>query len=262
MEFICRSLSAIMLLAIAAFTYALGILFLAAAYIALTPANLRIVSDLSHSSDWIRFLASLVALAAICAAGWPPYKARASKTKDAVTAVIGTLLFATGLLISATAGETVAAAGITGGLGIALWSALVFRHAESRLAGFGVLVFAIGYAMFDSVAGSTSGAVTAGLLEAAGAAIVLGTTAVVVHPRGYLRSAPGRPLWVRALIAGLMLLVVAFIAAAIVSGVIYSGNATLTSVRVGPAMAYALEFLGFAMLGIGAFAWFAHLGRG
>jgi hypothetical protein len=260
MEFISRSLAAIMLLALATFAYALGTLFLAAAYIVLTPANLTMVSDLSHSSDWIRFLAGLAALAAIGAAGWPVRKA-ASDVRDAVTALTGTLLFVLGLLIAATAGETVAAAGITGGLGIALWSVLAFRHAEGPLAGLGVLVFAVGYAMFDSVTGSTSGVVTAGLLEAAGAAAVLGSTAVVVHPRGYLRSAPGRPLWVRALIAGLLLLVVAFIASAIVSGVIYSGNATLTSVRVGPAVAYALEFLGLVMLGTSAAAWFVHLGR-
>jgi hypothetical protein len=41
---------------------------------------------------------------------------------------------------------------------------------------------------------------------------------------------------------------------AITSGVVYSGNATLTDIRVGPAVTYTLEGVGIAMYGWAA-AW-------
>jgi hypothetical protein len=61
------------------------------------------------------------------------------------------------------------------------------------------------------------------------------------------------------LMAGLLLLIIGFIAQAFVSGVIYSGNASLTAIRTGPAVAYLFQFLGFAMLATAGRAWLLHL---
>jgi hypothetical protein len=245
-----------MLLSMGAFAYGIGIAFLGTAYLALTPSNLGVVSDLSHSSDWIRFIAGIIALVAVVAAGKQVYQ-QGENVRDAVVTVIAALLIVLGLLVEAAAGETLTATGVITGLGIAVASVPVFARDE-RAAGAGIVLLAIGYAM-SANASSTSVAVTAGLLEAAGAAAITFSVAALVHPGGYLRAAPGKPLWLRTLMAGLMLLFIGFITQAFVSGVIYSGNASLTAIRTGPAVAYALQFLGFAMLGAAAWAWLPHL---
>jgi hypothetical protein len=69
MNFVGRSATGMMLLSVGALAYGIGIAFLGAAYLALTPSNLAMVSDLSHSSDWIRLIAAIIALAAVGTAG-------------------------------------------------------------------------------------------------------------------------------------------------------------------------------------------------
>lgn len=256
MTFMGRSSLGTILLSAAASVYAVGIAFLAVAYLALTPTNLPMVSDLSRGSDWIRLIAGLIALAAVVAAGRSAYR-EGENVSDAVVAAIAALLIVLGLLISAAAGETLTAAGVITGLGITVASLPVFARGEWTV-GAGLALFAIGYAMFTS-ASSTVVAVTAGLFEAAGVIAIAFFVATMVHPGGYLRSAPGKHLWVRSLMAGLMLLSIAFIAQAIVTGVIYSGHASLADVRAGLALAYTLQFFGFAVLGISAWAWYMHL---
>jgi hypothetical protein len=256
MNFVGRSATGMMLLSVGALAYGIGIAFLGAAYLALTPSNLEMVSDLSHSSDWIRLIAAMIALVAVATAGKQVYQL-GENLRDAVVTIIAALLIVLGLLVEAAAGETLTATGVITGLGIAVASLPVFARDE-RSAGAGIVLLAIGYAMSAS-ATSTGAAVAAGLLEAAGAAVITYSVAALVHPGGYLRAAPGKPLWLRTLMAGLLLLIMGFIAQAFVSGVIYSGNASLTAIRTGPAVAYLLQFLGFAMLAAAAWAWLLHL---
>jgi hypothetical protein len=256
MTFIGRSPTGTILLAAAASVYAIGMGFLAAAYIALTPTNLPMVSDLSHGSDWLRLIGSLIVLVAVIAAGRSAHR-DGQGVRDPIVAAFAALLIAVGLLVEAAAGETLTAAGVIVGLGIAVASLPVFAR-DDRAIGTGLVLFAIGYAMFTS-ATSTVVAVTAGLFETAGVVAITFAVATLVHPGGYLRSAPGKPIWVRSLMAGLFLLIIAFIVQACVTGVIYSGHGSLADARGGFAAAYALQFLGFAMLGISAWAWYMHL---
>jgi hypothetical protein len=112
--------------------------------------------------------------------------------------------------------------------------------------------------MFTS-ASSDVVAVTAGLFEAAGVIAIAFAVATLAHPGGYLRSAPGKHLWIRSLMAGLLLLIIAFVTQAFATGITYSGDASLTDVRSGPAVAYALQFVAFTLLGVSAWAWYRHL---
>jgi hypothetical protein len=256
MTFIGRSPNAIMLLAVAAVGYATGMGFLAAAYVALTPRNLVMVSDLSHWSNWVRLIAALFALVAVVVAGRSAIRER-DGVRDAVVTALAALLITLGLLVAAAAGETLTAAGVITGLGIAVASVPVFARGAGAI-GTGLVLLAIGYAMFTA-ASSTAVVVAAGLLQAVGIAAITFSAAAMLHPSGYLRSAPGKHLWMRSLIGGLMVLVIAFIAQAFVTGIIYSGHASLADVRSGPAVVYALQFFGFALLGVCAWAWHMHL---
>jgi hypothetical protein len=256
MTFIGRSPTGIILVSAAASVYAIGMGFLAVAYIALTPANLPMVSDLSHGSDWLRLIAALIAVLAVVAAGRSARRDGHS-VRDAVLPMLAALLIAIGLLVSAAAGETITVTGAIVGLGIAVASLPVVARGD-RAIGTGLVLLAIGYAMFTG-ASTTVVAVTAGLFETAGAVTITFAVAALVHPGGYLRSAPGKPIWVRSLMAGLFLLIIAFIVQAFITGVIYSGHGSLADARGGFAAAYAFQFLGFTMLGISAWAWYMHL---
>lgn len=256
MMFIGRSPTGTILLSAAAYVFAIGTGFLAAAYIALTPANLPLVSDLSHGSDWLRLIAALIVVVAVIAAGRSARR-DGQGIRDAVLATLAALLIAIGLLVEAAAGKTLTAAGVLVGLGIAAASLPVFAR-DDRAIGTGLVLLAIGYAMFTG-ASSTVVAVTAGLLETAGAVTITFAVAALVHPGGYLRSAPGKPVWVRSLMAGLFLLIIAFIVQAFITGVVFSGHGSLADARGGFAAAYALQFLGFTLLGISAWAWYMHL---
>jgi hypothetical protein len=299
MGFITRSGIALVALAGAAALYAVGALFLSAAFAGLTPSDLRVVSDLTHAGDWLRFAGAVVALGAVCEAGWQlgsrthpingragdrvlisplgeaprrevplgQRKATAIRTgphvetptevaTDAVIVAIGVLLVSVGLLVTATAGRVTAASGILGGLGFVLLGLLLlwrsYGNTPELVAGLATLGFSIGYAMVATTT-DTGGQVAAGVLQALAAATVAASI-VAARPREYLWTGAWRAPFLRPVVGGLLLLTVAYVAMAITSGVVYSGNATLTDIRVGPAVAYTLEGIGIAMFGWAA-AW-------
>lgn len=313
MGFITRSGTALVALVGAAALYAAGALFLAAAFLALTPSDRQMAGNLTHAGNWLRFAGAVVALLAVAAAGWPiargqvpeaageakhPHRFRHGRigrrvlvsplgeepprevapgdpprkhprhraetpTEVAADALIvggGVLLVTIGLLVTAAHGRTNEATGIIGAFGFVLLGLLLVWRSNSSLpemvAGVATLVFSVGYAMV-ATATSTQGQVAAGLLEAAAAAATAAAI-VAARPREYLWTGAGRVPFLRPVVGGLLLLTVAFVIAAIVSGVVYSGNATLTDIRVGPAIAYALEGVGIAMFGWAA-AWRVYL---
>jgi hypothetical protein len=186
----------------------------------------------------------------------PHVETPAEIATDTIIAALGTLLVALGLLITAAHGRTNDASGVISALGFTTMGLLLLwrsnDNAPELVAGLATLGFAVGYAMVAITTGPAE-QVAAGLLEAAAVATIAGTV-IAARPREYLWTGAGRVPFLRPVVGGLLLLTVAFVAAAIVSGIVYSGNATLADIRVGPAIAYTLEGAGIAMFGWAA-AW-------
>ncbi len=108
-------------------------------------------------------------------------------------------------------------------------------------AAIGLFILAIGYGA-TSASGRGPG-IAAGLLEAAGIAMLAGSIAAA-RSRGLLRSRP-----VPGVLTGLALLAVSFLAAAIVAGLALG---TLPALGAGLAVATAVELAGVAALGLAA----------
>jgi hypothetical protein len=202
---------------------------------------------------------------------------------EAAAVTLGALLLVIGLLVSAASGGSSPAAAVTGAVGIGIWALLVLsRAARASLAeqapagqapagqapardaapaavpgsrggrgrqadlwlaaAIGLFVLAIGYG-FTSAAGSRGAGIAAGLLQAAGAAVLAGSVAAA-RSRGLLRSRP-----VPGALTGLALLAVSFLAAAIVAGLAFG---TLAALGAGLAVAAAAELAGVAALGLAA----------
>jgi hypothetical protein len=109
-------------------------------------------------------------------------------------------------------------------------------------AAVGLFVLAIGYG-FSSAASSRGPGIAAGLLEAAGVAVLAGSV-VAARGRGLLRTGP-----VPGVLGGLTLLAASFLAAAIVAGL---GIATLTALGVALAITAAIELAAFVALALAA----------
>jgi hypothetical protein len=105
-----------------------------------------------------------------------------------------------------------------------------------------LFVLAIGYGL-TSAAGSEGPGIAAGLLEAAGIA-VLAVSLAAARSRGMLRSRP-----VPIAVFGLALLAVSFLAAAIVAGLAFG---TLPALGASLAVVTAIELAGVAALGLAA----------
>jgi hypothetical protein len=110
------------------------------------------------------------------------------------------------------------------------------------LAAAGLFVLAIGYGV-SSAAGSTGPAVAAGLLQAAGAAALAGAVAAA-RSRRLLTARP-----VLAVIAGLGLLAVNFLAGAVVAGASFH---TLTALAAAYSVVTAVELAAVIALGLAA----------
>ena len=108
-------------------------------------------------------------------------------------------------------------------------------------AAVGLFVLAIGYG-FTSAASQGAG-IAAGILQAAGVAVLAGAM-TSARSRGLLRAHP-----VPGVIAGLVVLAVSFLAAAIVAGLAFS---TLTALGAGLTVVTAVQLAGVVVLGLAA----------
>lgn len=220
MEHIIKSLRPAALVVAAVVVFALGIAFLIAADGTLAPSTMGASSDLAQAARWLQFLAALVALAAVCWAGWElVLRSEWTGGFEIAAAALGTMLIMIGLLASAASNGGDPAAAVIVAVGIGIWALLVLSraartslaeqaaHATARkpraelwlAAAVGLLVLAIGYG-FTSAAGSRGPGIAAGVLEAAGVGILAGAL-VAARERGYARSRP-----VPSVLAGLALL--------------------------------------------------------
>jgi hypothetical protein len=261
MDHIIKSLTPTLLIVVAAVIFALGTAFLIASDATLTPSSLGASSDLGQAARWLQFVAAACALAAVCAAGWNLVeRSEWIASAEVAAAALGTLLITIGLLATAASNGASAAAPVTGAVGIGIWALLVLsRAARTSLAeqgaharahqaqlwltaAVGLFIFAIGYG-FTSAANSRGPGIAAGLLEAAGLAVLAGSL-FAARGRGYLQSRP-----VPGALAGLALLAASFLAAAIVAGLALG---TLTALGVGLAVIAALELAAAVVLGLAA----------
>jgi len=275
LEHIIKSLIPVALLVAGAVVFVLGTAFLIAADATLSPSTLGASSDLAQAGRWLQFLAGACALGAVCTSGWELIlRSELAAGAEIAAVALGTLLLTTGLLVSAASNGPTPAAAVTSAVGIGIWALLVLsRAARTSLAeqglahgarataagsrggrgqqadlwlaaAIGLFVLAIGWG-FTSAASSRGPGIAAGLLQAAGVAVLAGSVAAA-RSRRLLRSRA-----VPSVVAGLALLAASFFAAAIVAGLAFG---TLTALGAGLAVVTAVELAGVAVLGVAAWA--------
>jgi len=263
MEQIVKSLKPMALAVVAAVVFVLGTAFLIASDATLTPSSLGASSDLAQPGRWLQFLAAAAALAAVCAAGWDLIvRTDWAGGVEIAAAALGTLLITVGLLAAAASNGSTSSGPVTVAVGIGIWALLVLsRAARTSLSekgtenaprplqsqiwlamAVGLFVLAIGYGL-TAAANSQGPAIAAGLLEAIGVG-TLAASMAAARSRGWLHGHP-----VSAVLAGLVVLTVSFLAAAIVAGL---GLSTLTAQGVGLGIVAAIELAAFVVLGLAA----------
>jgi hypothetical protein len=270
LEHIIKSLAPIALLVSGAVVFVLGTAFLLVSDAMLASAS-GASGDLAQAGRWFQFLAAACVLAAVCIAGWEVIvRSEWVVGAEIAVAALGTLLLMIGLLASAASNGSSPAASVTGAVGIGIWALLVLsRAARASLAeqrparvgapaapgqgyqrhqadlwlgaAVGLFVWAIGYG-FTSAGGSGSG-IAAGLFQAIGVAVLAGVVATA-RKRQMLQTRP-----VPAVLAGLALLAVSFLAAAVVAGLAFG-----TAAALGAALAVitAVELAAVVTLGLAA----------
>ena len=266
MERIIKSLTPVALLVAGAVVFVLGTAFLLASDATL-PSSSGASGDLAQAGHWLQFLGALCLLGAVCTAGWEVILGNAwAAAAEIAAAALGTLLFMIGLAALAASDGSSPAAAVTEAVGIGVWALLVLsraarvslaeqgpgpgavpgapgRQADLWLAAaIGLFALAIGYG-FTSAANSTGPAIAAGLLQAAGVG-ALAWSVAVARSRQMLSSR-----LVPAVLAGLALLAVSFLAFAIVAGLAFS---TLTALGVGLSIVTAVELAAVTALGLAA----------
>lgn len=274
MEQIIKSLKPVALLVAGTVVFVLGTAFLLASDATLASSSYGASSDLAQAGRWLQFLAAICVLGAVCTAGWEAILRSAwAAGAETAAAAIATLLLTIGLAALAASNGSNPAAAVTGAVGIGVWALLVLsraaraslaeqgpapgaaRAAQSDIpagrghqadlwlaAAIGLFVLAIGYG-FTSAADSRGPGIAAGLLQAIGIGVLAGTLAAA-RQRGVLSSRP-----VPSVLAGLALLAISFLAAAIVAGLAFN---TLTALGAGLTVVTAVELAAIVALGLSA----------
>jgi hypothetical protein len=263
LERIIKTLTPTALVVAGAVVFVLGTGFLLASDATLASSSPGASGDLAQAGRWLQFVAWLGLLAAVCTAGWEAILHSEWVTgAEIAAAAVGTLLLTIGAAAFAASNGSSAAAAVASAVGIGVWALLVLSRAarvslgEQGPAGpgrthqadlwlaaaIGLFALAIGYG-FSSAASSAGPGVAAGLLETAGVA-ALAWAVAVARSRKLLSSRP-----VPAVLAGLALLAVSFLAAAIVAGLAFG---TLTALGAGLTIVTAVELAAVVALGLAA----------
>ncbi len=266
MERIIKSLTPTALIVAGAVVFVLGTGFLVASDATLASSNPGASGDLAQAGRWLQFVAWAGLLAAVCFAGWEAIlRSEWVAGAEIAAAALGTLLLMIAAAALAASNGSSAAAAVTGAVGIGVWALLVLsraarlslteqgtgstvqgdrgRQADLWLAAaIGLFALAIGYGI-TSAASSEGAGIAAGLLEAAGIA-ALAWAVTVARSRKMLSSRP-----VPSILAGLGLLAISFLAAAVVAGLAFG---TLTALGVALAVVTAVELAAVVALGLAA----------
>lgn len=250
----------------AAGLFALSFVLAGLAYAVLSATGAAATRALATAASWIGFAAAGAALGAVSLAAWRRALEGAwQAAAETVAAAVTTLVFTIGLLVVAAdspngsaAGSVVAAVGLGGwaaltlvnaaGRSIAEQAAGLPRQADLWLAATGVLV------VLAVAVGLPAPTTHAAALPIADSVLFLvafaGLALVVREGRGRLymtsRALP-------ALVAGLALVAVSYLAAAVADGFVFSSSAKLTTVRIGLSLPPFVEAVGWAVVALAAF---------
>ncbi|MBO0731330.1 MAG: hypothetical protein J2P57_18880, partial [Acidimicrobiaceae bacterium] len=260
---ITRSRPATNLFLIAASMFALGGVLDCVAYAILTDSNVRSTRDLVTAAAWIGFVAAAAGLAALSAVLWQMILAgRWSAVAELSGASAASLLVVIGLLVIAAnspdgseAGDVVSAIGIGGWAVIALVNAArralreqtapLARQADLWLVSAGaVTVLAIGIGIPVGVTHGRGLAIASSILKLLGVGVLTGCLIVAMRRR----FIAGRGL--STLLAGLVVLAVGFLVAAVTYGFAVSPSATLTTVRVGVSLPAFVGAVAYGVLAV------------
>lgn len=278
MERIIRSLAPAALLVAGAVVFVLGTGFSLASDATLASSSPGASGDLAQAGRWLQFMALLCLLAAVCTAGWEAItRGEWGAGAEIAAAALGTLLLTIGFAALAASNGTSPAAAVTGAVGIGVWALLVLSRAArvslseqvpgddpapgpgepgappgARLreadlwltAAIGLFALAIGYG-FTSASGSAGPGIAAGLLEAAGVTAMAWSVSTA-RQRKVLSSRP-----VPSVLAGLALLAISFLAAAVVAGLAFG---TATALGAGLTVVTAVGLAAVVALGLAAWA--------
>jgi hypothetical protein len=272
LERIIRSLTPTVLIVTGAVVFVLGTVFVLASDATLASSTPGASGDLAQAGRWLQFVAWACLLAAVCFAGWEAIvHSDWVASAELAAAALGTLLLMIAMAALAASNGSSAAAAVTGAVGIGIWALLVLSRAARvslneqgpaqatrtalpdagnrgqqadlwLAAAIGLFALAIGYG-FTSASGSAGPGIAAGVLEAVGIA-ALAWAVATARSRRMLSSRP-----VVGVLAGLALLAISFLAAAIVAGLAFG---TLTALGVGLTVVTTVELAAVAALGLAA----------
>lgn len=269
MERIIRSLPPTALIVAGAVIFVLGTGFLLASDATLASSSPGASGDLAQAGRWLQFVAWLCLLGAVCTAGWEAIVGSEwAPGAEIAAAALGTLLLTVGFAALAGSNGSSSAAAVTIAVGIGVWALLVLSRAARvslteqgpghtavpdagghkhqadlwLAAAVGLFALAIGFG-FTSAASSQGPGIAAGLLEAVGIAAIAWAV-VTARSRKMLNVRPVAPV-----LAGLALLAISFLAAAIVAGLAFS---SLTALGAGLTVVTAVELAAIVALGLGA----------
>ncbi|MGP0024614.1 MAG: hypothetical protein ACLPKE_14830 [Streptosporangiaceae bacterium] len=268
MNYITKSLPAMILLSAAAMLLMLSEAFDVAGLASLTPASLGVANDLSHAGDWLTFAAIVVGLLALGTATWATVLANNwAAVAEMGAGMAGVITIAVGDLINATTSENSAsAAHILQAIGFGVLTLLVLGHAAQRslaeqdvsarprqaalwlVASAGLATLAVGVSLTPAI-NSKGLAIAAGILLASGTGILAGV--LIAASAGGFRMAGSA-------IAGLILLSVGYIGATIVAGMYYGPDAVTNwlngalGLRIGPSIVETISTLGLLVLALAA----------
>ena len=268
MNYITKSLPAMILLSAAAMLLMLSEAFNVAVYASLTPTSLGVANDLSHAGDWLTFAAMVIGLLALGAAAWAAVLAKKWATvAETGVGMAGVITIAVGDLINAATSENSAStAHILQAIAFGVLALLVLGHAAQRslaeqdvsarprqaalwlVGAAGLATLAVGVSLTPTI-NSKGLAIAAGILLASGTGILAGVL-IAASARG-LRVAGSA-------IAGLILLSMGYIGATIVAGMYYGPDAATNwlngalGLRIGPSIAETIITLGLLVLALTA----------
>ncbi len=265
MHYITRSRTAMTLAVLAAGLFVLGALMGLIAFATLNISNPGSFTSLGHAHDWLTFSAALVALVGVSAAAWELVLAkRNAEVPEVAGAAVATLFIAIGSLVNASSSSGSQTANVLGAIGVGGWGALCLIRAARRslaeqhgavdstrqasiwlTAAVGLFVLAIGSGLVTSI-DNQGVSVAAGVIQTLGILILAASLAIARNQR-FLISRP-----MPAVLAGLGLVAASFLTQAITAGVVYGPGGTISGLRVGLSIAYALQMLGAAALGYAA----------
>lgn len=266
MDEIIRSMRTMLLLTFGAGLYAVGALLGTIAWAILdnNGRNLRAFRDLGHAHDWLLFVGILVALAGVASAGWQALPRRQSVLLTELgIATISTLLITIGSLVEASSDSSDTAANVVVAIGVGGWALMALARAarynlapqdQPAIRSFAtpwltiagaLLLFAVGSGLTVTLTDRGT-AIAAGVLNAIAAAVVAQVLLAARRRRFLLRRTTVL------VIVALLVNSASWVTAAVVAGLEFTRDGTLTGLRIGLGLVGFMSTIGVLLLAAAA----------